>query len=123
MSKINHFQDLLCWQNARKLATSVYLEKAPLLLKDFSTKDQFRRASLSIMNNLAEGFTRFSIKEQIRFYEIAQSSAAEVESMLYLFEDIGYLSANKIIQYQEQTILTRRQILGLIKHLHSRKNS
>lgn len=121
MSKINHFQDLKCWQNARKLTASIYLEESPLLIKDFSTKDQFRRASLSIMNNVAEGFTRFSVKEQIRFYEIAQSSAAEVESMLYLFEDIKYLTPDQTAQYREQTTLSRRQILGLIKHLHTRK--
>ena len=119
MSKINHFKYLRYWQYARKLTASIYLEEAPLLIKDFSTKDQFRRASLSIMNNVAEGFTRFSVKEQIRFYEIAQSSAAEVESMLYLFEDIKYLTPDQVEKYREQTIISRRQILRLIKYLNS----
>jgi four helix bundle protein len=121
MSKITHFSDLRCWQNARKLTSTIYLEDAPLFNRDFATKDQFRRASLSVMNNLAEGFTRFSIKEQIRFYEIAQSSCAEIESMLYLFEDIGYLPLKKIEWYKEQIRFTRNQILAFIKLLHSRK--
>ncbi|RME94615.1 MAG: four helix bundle protein, partial [Bacteroidetes bacterium] len=54
------------------------------LNRDFAAKDQLRRATISIMNNIAEGFTRFSVKETVRFLEIAQSSGAEATSMLYL---------------------------------------
>ena len=73
------------------------------------------------MNNLAEGFSRFSVKERIRFFEIAQSSASEVESMLYLFEDIDYLPTDKIDWYRQQTLLSKRQTLAFIKYLNKLK--
>jgi four helix bundle protein len=120
MKTVKQFEDLRCWQNARQLATMIYLLDSCILTRDFSTRDQFRKAALSVMNNIAEGFTRFSAKEMIRFFEIAQSSSAEVLSMLHLLEDIGYLDKDTCTQLREQTELTRWQILGFIRSLHRR---
>ena len=121
MKTIKQFEDLRCWQNARQLTTAVYLLDSGKLSMDFSTRDQFRRAALSIMNNVAKGFTRFSSKEMIRFFEMAQSSSAEVLSMLHLLEDIGYLDENTCLQLREQTELTRNQIFGFIRSINSRR--
>jgi four helix bundle protein len=70
MKTVKQFEDLRCWQNARQLAITIYLLDSCKLARDFSTRDQFRKAALSVMNNIAEGFTRFSAKEMIRFFEI-----------------------------------------------------
>ncbi len=120
MSKIERFEDLQCWQNARILVKTIF-EKRKHFENDWSTRDQFQRAGLSIMNNIAEGFTWFSTKEKIRFLEIAQSSAAEVKSMLYLLSDLKYLSPLELENMHKQVDTTRHQILGFIRYLNGRK--
>ncbi len=118
MPRIDHFEELHCWQESRVLARKIFLySHEGKLGKDWDTKSQFRRAALSIMNNIAEGFERFSNKEKIRFMEIAFTSGNEVKSMLYLFEDIGYLPAAQIAELKAHTEKTKAMILGLIKYL------
>ncbi len=116
-AKIKHFQDLHCWQKACVFTKTAYQLEGKLA-KDWDTRSQFRRAALSIMNNIAEGFCRFSNKEFIRFLEIAQSSAAECKSMLHLFEELEYLPKKELQSLHEQVDETRNLILGLIKYLH-----
>ncbi len=66
------------------------------LMKDYDTKSQIKRAALSSMSNIAEGFGKFSNKEFIRYLDIAQSSALEVKSILYVLLDLNYLMEEKI---------------------------
>lgn len=69
MSKVTRFEDLRCWQLARELVHNVYATaEAGKLARDFETKDQIKSASLSVMNNIAEGFGRFSNKELSGFW-------------------------------------------------------
>jgi four helix bundle protein len=69
MSAIKRFEDLKCWQAARQLVKMVYLVSGTgELARDFDTKDQFRKAALASMNNIAEGFGRFGRKDFIRFW-------------------------------------------------------
>jgi len=73
MAKIERFEDLECWKAARELVNFVYeVSETGKLKRDFDTKSQFRRAALSVMNNIAEGFTRLSPKEFMRFLDIAR---------------------------------------------------
>jgi four helix bundle protein len=116
MAKINRFEELESWKTARKLTVSIYRITGKLE-RDFSLKDQIRRASLSIMNNIAEGFTRFSSKEKIRFLEIAQSSGSEVKSMFYLMEDLEYIDTDTAEKFRDATDKCQKQIWGLIKYL------
>lgn len=76
MSKIESFEELVIWQESRELVTIVYnvFEKS----KDYSFKDQIQRASVSVMNNISEGFERGSNAEFIRFLFISKASAGEV---------------------------------------------
>jgi len=93
MSKVTRFEDLKCWMAARKLVKEVYtICEMGKLAKDFDTKSQFKRAALSSMNNIAEGFGKFGNKEFIRYLDISQSSVLEVKSMLYVLLDMNYLS-------------------------------
>jgi four helix bundle protein len=94
--KIQKFEDIIAWQKAQDLAVIIYksFEKS----KDFGFKDQIQRASVSISNNIAEGFDRMNDKEFVRFLYIAQASCSEVKSMLYLATRLNYLDEEKTKQ-------------------------
>lgn len=122
MAKVERFEDLRCWQTARVLVKSVYeASNEGLMSKDFSFKDQIRRASVSVMNNIAEGFGRKSNKEFVRYLEMSFTSANEVKSLLYAAIDIGYLNEERATQLQEQTETLKAMNLALIKYLRSDK--
>ncbi|MCB9048507.1 MAG: four helix bundle protein [Lewinellaceae bacterium] len=121
MATIRRFEDLECWKSARILTRKVYLySKDGRISEDWDTLRQFRRATLSIMNNIAEGFGRSSKKERVRFLEISSSSSSEVKSMLYLIEDIAYLPANRIQEIRELNEKTYSLTIGLINYLKGR---
>ena len=85
------FEDLRIWQSARLLVSWIYRQFAAS--KDYSFRDQIQRASISVMNNIAEGFERGTKKDFARFLDQAKGSAGEVRSMLYAAEDLSYLTA------------------------------
>lgn len=88
------FEDLSVRRKARELAADIYRSTADgAFAKDFSLKDQMRRASVSIASNIAEGHARESRQDTIRFLFIAKSSAAELSTQLYIAEDIEHLPA------------------------------
>ncbi|MFN7600942.1 MAG: four helix bundle protein [Bacteroidota bacterium] len=122
MAKIEKFEDLKCWQAARELAKLVYNAcENGKLAKDFDTKSQLRRAALSTMNNIAEGFGRGSDKVFIRFLEMSQSSAMEVKSMTYILMDLAYLDEQSVTFISEKAEDTKSITLGLIRYLRSKK--
>ena len=126
MSKVNRFEDLKCWQASRKLVNEIYaLAGTGKLVKDFDTKSQIKRAALSSMSNIAEGFGKFSNKEFIRYLDVAQSSALEVKSILYVLLDLNYLMEEKFKELHHLIDEMRMLTLALIKYLRSRetKNS
>jgi four helix bundle protein len=123
MAKIEQFEDLDCWKAGRELVNMVFdLCEKPALAKDFDTKAQIKRAAVSTMNNVAEGFGRFSKIEFVRFLGIAQSSALEVRSMAYVLLDRKYVTqaefealygkANKVINLNN----------GFIRYLKAKDN-
>lgn len=87
--KSHSFKELLVWQKSQALSLMIYKEFAGC--RDFGFKDQIQRASVSIMNNIAEGYGRRSDKALINFLNIARGSAAEVESMTLLAFQLGYI--------------------------------
>ncbi|HAD13179.1 MAG TPA: four helix bundle protein, partial [Saprospirales bacterium] len=121
MKTITRFEDLHCWKAARILVKHVYLfsHNGPLA-NDWVTRSQLRRAALSIMNNIAEGFGRFSTKDSIRFLDIAKASCNEVKSMLYLFEDIEYLPSEIIQQLHEELDSAAKLTNGFIRYLNNK---
>lgn len=90
--KIDRFEDIIAWQKAKELKINIYalFESS----KDFSFKDQIQRASVSIMNNIAEGFERKSNKEFSHFLYIAKGSCGEVRSMLIIAKELKKISDN-----------------------------
>ncbi len=83
------FEELEVWQEARRLAAQIY--SAFRNCRDFGFRDQIQDASVSVMNNIAEGFERRSRIEFCRFLDIAKGSSGETRSMLYLAQDVGHL--------------------------------
>ena len=84
---------------------------------------QFKKANLSIMNNIAEGHGRFSNADFIRFLDYASASASEVKSMLYVMEDLDFLESPDVRSYREKIDVIQSKILRLIKYLKNHKNS
>jgi four helix bundle protein len=123
MSKIKRFEDLLCWQEARDIGKEIYLIcEYGKLAKDIDTKSQIKRAALSTMNNIAEGFGKHSSKEFIRYLDTSSNSASEVKSILYVLNDLSYLEPEKVEQLQNKTDRVRAQVLALIRYLVQRQN-
>lgn len=117
MSTITKFEDLMIWQNSRKLINELYKEINGI--KDFGFKDQIQRASVSIMNNIAEGFERNSDTEFRRFLDISKASCGEVRSMLYLAEDLHYIDITKAEILRKECRLISGSIQNLINRLKS----
>ncbi|HEY4653488.1 MAG TPA: four helix bundle protein [Cyclobacteriaceae bacterium] len=122
MSKVNRFEDLRCWQEARRLVKEIYLiAEEGKLARDYDTKSQIKRAALSCMNNIAEGFGKYSQKEFIHYLDTAHNSASEVKSILYVLLDLEYLDEERITILQQKAEEVRALILAFIKYLSNRK--
>ena len=118
MAKIERFEDLRCWQEARALTREVYrLAAKGTLSKDFRLRDQLTAAAVSVMTNIAEGFARYHKADFIRFLDYAQSSAAEVKSLLYVVLDQHDADAETVTELQKQSETCQRMTLGLLKHV------
>ena len=92
MAKIEKFEDIEAWQKARGLSKAVYAVTGDgTFARDFGLRDQIRRAAVSVMSNIAEGFDRGGNRELTQFLYIAKGSAAEVQAQLYVALDAGYL--------------------------------
>ena len=90
--KIEQFEDLIAWQKARKLTKEIYrVTLREKFARDYGLKDQIRRAAVSCMSNLAEGFERGGMVEFHRFLVIAKGSCAELRTQLYVAMDVGYI--------------------------------
>lgn len=111
---INKFEDLLAWQKARELTKAIYqVTSNGAFAKDYGLVDQIRRASVSIMSNIAEGFDREGNIEFHRFLVIAKASCAEVRSQLYVALDVGYLHKDEFNKLMDLTNETGRITNGL----------
>ena len=122
MALVTNFEELKCWKAARLLSSQVFLatEKGKIS-REWDTRSQLRRAALSIMNNIAEGFGRTSRKEFIRYLEIASGSANEVKSMLYLLDDVSLLENETIKELKTQIEETQKLTKGLIAYLKTKQ--
>lgn len=122
MAKLENFEDLKCWKSARVLVKMIYQQCEKGKLKnDWDTKSQIKRAALSIMNNIAEGFGRINSKDSLKFYDYAQSSGFEVRSMLYVLIDLEYITQQEFDILMSETNKTINLTLGFIRYLRNRK--
>lgn len=122
MIKVQRFEHLKCWQAARELVKEVYVAfEEGKLVKDYETRGQMKKAALASMNNIAEGFGRFSRKDFIWFLDISQSSTQELQSMLYVLEDLACLALEKINLIRTKADNTKNLTLGFIKYLRNKE--
>ncbi len=111
--KIEKFEDIIAWQKSKELTRMIYQQFHSS--NDLGYRDQIQRASVSIMNNIAEGFERKGDKEFKNFLYISKGSCAEVRSMLYLAVDLSYISEEKAKELIIQTQVISRLLSGFIK--------
>lgn len=116
--KVERFEDLIIWQEARILVKSIYklTSKVPFK-KDSGLKDQVQRAAVSIMNNIPEGFERNNNNEFIRFLLISKGSAGELRSLLYVSLDLNYISQSEFEVTYQRTETLSKKISKFIQYL------
>jgi four helix bundle protein len=118
MATLKRFEDVEAWKKARVLTRSVYEATASgSFARDYALRDQIRRASCSIMSNIAEGFERGGDKEFRQFLALAKGSAGESRSQLYVALDAGYINQEQFDALYDLMLETSRLISGFIKYL------
>jgi S23 ribosomal protein. len=122
MSIFQSIEEIEAWQKARELVREIYrISDHGPFSKDYGLRDQIRRASVSTMSNIAEGFERDGTGEFIQFLSMAKGSAGEVKSQLYVAFDQDYLDKEALQQLYALVTEVGRMIGGLMKYLRQSK--
>lgn len=118
MALIKRFEDIEIWQLARKLCNTIFImTQKDQFSTDYSLKDQIKRASGSVMDNIAEGFERGGNKEFIQFLFISKSSSAELRSQLYRALDAKYITISEFQETYDLANLIGSSISNFVKYL------
>ena len=118
VASIEKFEDIEAWQKTRQLTKLIYqITSNGLWAKDFGLRDQIRRASVSAMSNIAEGFARKGDIEFARFLSISRASLAEVKSQMYVGLDLGYVDQSTFADICKLTDSSAGLISGLMRYL------
>ncbi|MGH8730638.1 MAG: four helix bundle protein [Burkholderiales bacterium] len=124
MDKSGSFEDLIAWQKARVLSRDIYnVTRSANFSKDYSLVDQIRRACISILSNIAEGFERGRRPEFHQFLVVAKGSCGEVRSQLYIALDAGYLDNDTFQKLHEMAHELGRVISGLALAVRSQRDA
>ena len=120
MATFDKFEDIECWKKARELTRKIYqVSGQSSFARDFGLRDQIRRASVSIMSNIVEGYDRSGTAEFIHFLAIAKGSAGEVKCQLYVASDLGYIKQSEFNELSSIAAETGRMIGGLMRYLRT----
>jgi four helix bundle protein len=118
MTGIDRFEDLAAWQRARRLASRIYaLTSLAPLSRDYGLKDQLRRSAVSIASNIAEGLGSNSLRSFSRYLRIAEASATEVRSHLYIASDVGLIAPSEFDELSSELDHVVRLLRGLNRSL------
>ena len=119
MARIERFEDIKAWQKGRELCKLVYTcSLAPEFSRDRGLRDQIRRAAVSIVSNIAEGFESQNDRTFIRYLYIARASSGEVRAQTYVALDQGYINQEEFKSIYEASCTTSRMITGFITYLN-----
>jgi len=122
--KIERFEDFIAWQKARELTAKIYkVTGEGAFARDFGLKDQMRRAAVSIMSNIAEGFERGRPSEFHQFLSIAKGSCAELRAQLYVALDAGYMRSEVSTNLLAQATEVGQIVGGLRASVEKRRDS
>jgi four helix bundle protein len=121
--KINRFEDLECWQEARKLVNMVYaaIKSSKAFQADSRLKDQSTGAAISVMNNISEGWASQSNAEFIKFLMYSRRSCAEVQNCFYIGLDQDYVKENISQEIYNQAKKVMMIVDGLLRYLRSQR--
>jgi four helix bundle protein len=117
MSFASRFEELAIWQEARSLHKQIHF--ALRNCNDYSFRDQMRRAALSVMNNISEGFERKTKKDFAHFLDLAKGSAGEVRSMTFAAEDVNIIETVEAEKLRSAYETLSRRIASFQKHLRA----
>jgi four helix bundle protein len=120
MATIERFEDIEAWKRARQMTRKIYaMSRDGALSRDFGLKDQMRRASVSSMSNIAEGFERDGTQEFIHFLTMAKGSSGELRSQLYVALDEGYITQQQFEELYEDADAVGRMSARFINYLQT----
>jgi four helix bundle protein len=120
--KIKKFEDLDCWKEARILNNLVYeATRNSNFARDYRLRDQITGTSISVMNNIAEGFGSQVNNEFIRFLQFSRRSALELQSCLYISLDQKYITQTEFCKIFEQSEKVNKVIDGFLRYLRAYK--
>lgn len=120
MPTIIRFEEIEAWKTARQLTNLIYkLTSKDRFSRDFGLRDQIRRAAVSVMSNIAEGFESQSQAQFIRYLGLAKASSGEVRSQLYVALDAGYLTREQFDTIFNLSDKTSRQLARFINYLEA----
>lgn len=118
MATFKRFEEMHSWQSARDLVKLVYeVTKQSDFNRDFALRDQIRRAAISVMSNIAEGFGTGTDADFVRFLSYARRSVSETQSQLYAALDQNYIPSQTFDETYAKANMTERQINALIGYL------
>ncbi|MEO6489958.1 MAG: four helix bundle protein [Ferruginibacter sp.] len=125
MATIKSFEDLEIWQKAQQLAADIYLlvDQNQKMFRDYSYKDQIKRAVLSISNNIAEGFEYSNTNDFIKYLRFAKGSAGEVRNCLLFAIKVNFVIQSEVDPMINEVRSLSAQIGNLIKYLKQQKAS
>jgi four helix bundle protein len=112
--RVKCFEDLIVWQKSRDLSVAIYrLTGNGAFARDYGLRDQIRRAAVSVMSNIAEGFGRYSRNELRQFLSVARGSVSEVRCQLYLARELEYVSQQEHDRLHELCLEIARMLAAL----------
>ena len=121
---IRSFKDIIAWQKAHELTVLIYTATVKFPpTEQFGLTNQIRRASVSIVSNIAEGFGRRTTIDRTRFYDMARASLHEVQAQLLIAKDVGFLPEAEYKNLENMTIVCHKLLTGLINKTKSLDSS
>jgi four helix bundle protein len=124
MATISKFEDIIAWQKALELSDLIYsYSNKDNFSKDFGLRDQMRRASVSVVSNIAEGFEREGNNQFIYFLLVAKASAGELRAQLYIAKNQKYISQEEFELINNKVLEVSKTISGFVSYLRTQKLS
>lgn len=120
-NSIQNFKQLHVWKKSYQLALSIYKVSQSFPSEEkFGLTSQLRRASISISSNIAEGFSRETFRDKLKFYSIARGSLTEVESQILVSHGLGFIDRGTLEKIQKEIDTTGKILTGLIRATRKR---
>lgn len=124
MTTAKRFEDLEVWQRAKDLTNLIYKYSTDgTFARDFGLRDQMRRAAVSIMSNIAEGFESQTQAQFIKYLGLAKGSAGELRAQLYIARDQGYISEENFSELFLLAEICSKQLARFIQYLETQPNA